>query len=531
MKISLGLTSTLVLSLAYVVDDLSYTYALDLSSNPTSNEYILAWLLANSKPLFGGLPFVKPSVEISNSVYSQYPDPISRFVNQINNTNILLREIYHLRNTSASHSQSSVASLVFTVENLRYKSLFSFLSASSNHELIFVDEPSNYDGINRKFLDKPPLHSIRDIITLIVDSGARNVVSVNLAPLLKYMFTENINVFAVLSFLGVTLFRIQNDPSELCSEGYLIRQLSDYGSREFILHSMLSESYDSGPEVCACPAPIMQNYSEYNSVPYTFVGPSPEVVVISNSRFTDVMNNVDSFLPILESMDNPFVELPLWYLSVSRLLDQDTVFTRPQIDQKRSSAHWIFYHAAQYLKFDIVQRICSDCDLSVYGDNGWNNVCPDNYKGFLEVDRLSDFYCSSSKILLMLNFGYTYLDHSGPVYDVIRDGTNWLNVPALVVTSELEGLRSLEYSNCDQLAEKLNSFSSYALESHSSRARLASIYHSATENFEQSLRDPISRSAPCLFLDSYNEHKNLLSKLLNNYLASNSSRLLSSLYS
>ena len=73
MKISLGLTSTFVLSLAYVVDDFSYTYALDLSSKSTSNEYILTWLLAHSKPFFGGLPFVKPSVEISkNILYPPY---------------------------------------------------------------------------------------------------------------------------------------------------------------------------------------------------------------------------------------------------------------------------------------------------------------------------------------------------------------------------------------------------------------------------------------------------------------------------
>ena len=517
--------------IAYVVDDFSYTYALDLSSKSTSNEYILTWLLAHSKPFFGGLPFVKPSVEISKNVYSHYPDPIARFVNQINNTNILLREISHLRVSSVPASQSSVVSLVFTVENLRYKSLFAFLAESSKHELIFIDEPSNYDGLNRKFIDKPLLHSIRDIISLIVESGARNVVSVNLAPLLQYMFTENINIFAVLSFLGVTLFRVQNDPSELCPEGYLIRQLSDYGSCEFIVHSLLSESYDSDPQVTACPTPILQNYSEYKSLPFTPLAKHPEVVVISNSRFADVMNNVDSFLPILDSMDNPLVDLPLWYLSVSRLLDQDSVYTRPQIDKKRSSAHWIFYHAAQYLKFDIVKRICSDCNLSVYGDNGWNNVCPDNYKGFIEVDRLPDFYNSSSKILLLLNFGYTYLDHSGPVYDVIRAGTNWLNVPALAVTPELEGLRGLEYSNYNQLAEKLNSFSSYALESHSSRSRLASIYHSATENFSQALYDPISDSSPHLFVDSYHEHKILLSKLINDYLALNSSRLLPFLYS
>ena len=213
------------------------------------------------------------------------------------------------------------------------------------------------------------------------------------------------------------------------------------------------------------------------------------------------------------------------------MLDGDNTFSSSELTSRRHKFHWIFYHAAQYLKFNIVNSVSSSINLSVFGDSGWNSVCPDRYKGFLGLDELKPLYRNPKTLVLLLNFGYTYLDHSGPVYDVIRHGSNWINVPVITSTPELSGLSHLEYSDYSQLNHMLSNYTSYRLKAEDSKIRLRSLYQSSTDQFVDSLFTPACELAKSSFESSHDDHSRLLDLSISSYLSKNIRSIMNAVYS
>ena len=312
--------------------------------------------------------------------------------------------------------------------------------------------------------------------------------------------------------------------------GYLLRELSNYDTTEFLIHSILSTSYDSNSPGKIFPSPILQDYSLDSESSTADIDSNYEVVVISNSRFDSTMAHKSTFLPVLERLENPLVDLPLWYLSICKILDTDNVYSFSELSAKRHHFHWIFYHAAQYLKFLIVNNVSSGINLSVYGDSGWQSVCPDRYKGYLGLEELKPFYRSPNCLILLLNFGYTYLDHSGPIYDVVRHGSNWINVPVITSTPELSGLTNLEYSDFNQLNHLLSNYSSYRDKAEASKTRLRALYHSSTEQFVESLFNPSSELSLSGFQSSHHDHTRLLDSCISSYISGNIESLMNDVY-
>ena len=208
------------------------------------------------------------------------------------------------------------------------------------------------------------------------------MVSINLEPLVTYLFKEHINIFAIFYRLGVSLTHIQNDPAELNTYGYLLREISNYGSTEYLIHSILSCSFDKKASAAIFPSPLMQNYSNPSEDATVPLAPNYNICVASNSRYGPTMHFQDAFMPVIDKLNHPLVELPLWYLSISNLLDQEHSFAPYTLDQKRNYYHHIFYCAAQYLKYEIINNISPEINISVYGDKNWEKICPNRYKGF-----------------------------------------------------------------------------------------------------------------------------------------------------
>ena len=452
MKIIISFTDSSLVYISYPVDDCLKYYTLSLQGIDNPDNFLIAWLISKSRPIFEAMPSDDFSLALNKNLYERFKDPLNAYVEIINNTNQYIR---NLIDKSFGFCPSSSA-LVFKADNLRYNNLFGYLSNRFPGRIHFLYEPHNFDGKTRSFIDRPFKYSISFLVDYIFSNQISSIVSVNLDPLIRYLFHERINIFAVLHHLGVNLVYLQNDPSELSEHGYLLRELSNYDTTEFLIHSILSTSYDSNSPGKIFPSPIMQDYSLVSESSTADIDSNYDVVVISNSRFDSTMAHKSTFLPVLERLENPLVDLPLWYLSICKILDTDNVYSFSELSAKRHHFHWIFYHAAQYLKFLIVNNVSSDINLSVYGDSGWQSVCPDRYKGYLGLEELKPFYRSPNCLILLLNFGYTYLDHSGPIYDVIRHGSNWINVPVITSTPELSGLTNLEYSDFNQLNHLLS---------------------------------------------------------------------------
>ena len=149
---------------------------------------------------------------------------------------------------------------------------------------------------------------------------------------------------------------------------------------------------------------------------------------------------------------------------------------------------------------------------------------------YLGLEELKPFYRSPNCLILLLNFGYTYLDHSGPIYDVIRHGSNWINVPVITSTPELSGLTNLEYSDFNQLNHLLSNYSSYRDKAEASKTRLRALYHSSTEQFVESLFNPASEISLSGFQSSHHDHTRLLDSCISSYISGNIESLMTDVY-
>lgn len=528
MKITISSTESSTIHISYPIGDRYKHYSLSLRGIKNPAHYLTVWLISKSRHLFLAMPLEAPSLAINKKLYDKFPDQFRAYIDILNNTNRYIQNIDS--GSSISHSSKSSV-LVFKTDNQRYNNLFAYVSKCYPGLVHNLHEPHNFDGRTRTFIDRPLEYSVSFLVDFILSNDISVVVSVNLDPLIRYFFAEKINIFAVLHFLGVKLVHLQNDPSELAEHGYLLRELSNYDSTEFLIHSILSQSFDRKSLGKTFPSPILQDYSQACESFTADIDTDYEVVVISNSRFSSTIANKSSFLPVLEQLENPLVELPLWYLSVCKVLDGDNTFSSSELTSRRHQFHWIFYHAAQYLKFNIVNSVSSSINLSVFGDAGWNSVCPDRYKGFLGLDELKPLYRNPKTLVLLLNFGYTYLDHSGPVYDVIRHGSNWINVPVIASTPELSGLSHLEYSDYSQLNHMLSNYTSYRLKAEDSKIRLRSLYQSSTDQFVDSLSTPACELAKSSFESSHDDHSRLLDLSISSYLSKNISSIMNAVYS
>ena len=529
MKLSLSFSSDHYIIFSFVIEDISSSFVLDDTHISCSHEYLVAWLLAKSRPLFSVLPYSSPQININKSLYHKWKDGVDVFLDIFNKTNNFLSQCSPPGASDGSYSRENI--LAFKVDNQRYNNFFAYLSEQSSSNITELHEPTHWDGVKRIFLDKPSTYKVADIVEIITANRINKIITVNLDPLVKYMWSEHLNVFAILDYFCVSIFRIQNDPSELSPIGYLIREIADYDLNEFLVHPVLSSEFDLSASSNIFPSPILQDYS--HSVDYVqSSAPINRVVVMSNSRYADTISNLSLFKPVLDSFDNPLVELPLWYLSISKLLDEDKILTSAQKHFRRSSLHWCFYYAAQYMKYQIINSVCPSVPLSVFGDDGWSNICPDRYSGYLDASQLSQVFEDPETLVLLVNFGYSYLEHSGPVYDVIRAQCNWLNVPSLVTTPDLDGLRNLEYNSIADLNHKITHYHDYAFSASDSRSKLASIYQSSTDHFLASVQSSVVvDSSPYIFHESFDAHSLLLKPKVSSYISRHIDTLLNQIYS
>ena len=353
MDIHLRLRGKSFISLSYVIDGELFFSSLHKLPEENFHVYAYCWLIAESKSIFLKMPFEQITLHISKKVFDISKDAINAYGHTINNTNKFVRQLF-CKNFNPSVPDSI---LFFKVNDQRYNNLFSYLNRDNRKPIHTLYEPTNFDCISRRFTIKPCVHNVENVVDFIISKNISKVVVVNLEPLVTYLFKEHINIFTVLYRLGISLTNIQNDPAELTAHGYLLREISNYGSTEYLIHSILSCSFDKKASAAIFPSPLMQNYSNPSEDATVPLAPNYNICVASNSRYGPTMHFQDAFMPVIDKLNHPLVELPLWYLSISNLLDQEHSFAPYTLDQKRNYYHHIFYCAAQYLKYEIIRNI------------------------------------------------------------------------------------------------------------------------------------------------------------------------------
>jgi hypothetical protein len=106
--------------------------------------------------------------------------------------------------------------------------------------------------------------------------------------------------------------------------------------------------------------------------------------------------------------------------------------------------------------YEIIGNLQTSHAVDVYGDEGWQNVCPQYYRGCLDNEGIERLYAGGHNLYLLMNFSFSYLDASGPVYDVVRRGVRFINVSPIVKTISLEDMERLEYADYETLNRLVN---------------------------------------------------------------------------
>ena len=170
-----------------------------------------------------------------------------------------------------------------------------------------------------------------------------------------------------------------------------------------------------------------------------------------------------------------------------------------------------------------MKNINTERDVEVYGDLGWLKVCPQYYRGYLDQQSIEAKFQEDNCVILLANYGFTYLDHSAPVYDVIRHGSHWINVPPLVKTKELSGLSNIEYKNINEFNHLLENIKLPYNKAKESIDVLHKIYYNSTSSIVDILKNNErgNYSNSKVFENSYKEHRRLLDKKIDIYIESN----------
>ena len=435
------------LEIRITANEYSKTAAINIDKiNSEVESYLYIWLVVQSRALFERMPIQKFEVTIEDRARI-YMTPINSCLMQIKNTNNKLKELSIVKRKCLEYKKT----LIFKPDDHRYADLFSYASECLEQNIEYLYEPLPFDPIKRVWFKKDLNHTISDIIEIILSKKIRNICVVNHDPLLRYSSTEAINIFCVLHFIGCKVINIQNDPKELGLNGSLNRALHFEGSVQFINQSVLDSGMKNIDSCELIRAPLMQDFREKERYIVGPSTPSKRIVVLTNSRFNNVIENRSNIQLILENLENPITDLSLWYLSVNKLIDNKSSWNELKTASIKRLLHNLFYHSANYMKHKIIWDVQDILELEVYGDEGWKHICPQNYRGHIQKDEYYKLFSCQNVVFLLMNYGYTYLDHSGPVYDMISHRSNWINVPVIAKSNGLDNLKFLEYSHADNI--------------------------------------------------------------------------------
>ncbi len=412
--------------------------------------YFSTWLQDKMRVLVQQMPFDTFSPICQKSLFEKYGYIIENTLNIFNITNDAVKKYQHLR-----RDYGPGRTLFINVgDDIRYKSFYNYLK-DSIPDILYIDIESGFDRVKRAWGDMTLPMSLDDLINMLTEQGISKIVSVNHYFIDRYIGKAGLNLLPILKLLGIKYFPITHDPWELKPLGYLMKH-SVMGDpiTYFSGMSCLNQYWDKVLGMTPVYVPLPQDYRQ-TTIPK--LGNDYDIIILSNSRLQNV-KCVESQIKMLCDQfpkDKLFTDCQLWYMAVNYLVREVIPLTQDQRLFYCSMLHQFFFSFLQYLKHVIINEIKTDRKITVYGDEGWQEVCPQYYKGSLDNGQIETLYAERNHLYLLMNFSFSSLDASGPVYDVIRRGLPFVNVPPIVKTEELQGFNEIEYGTIGELNKLL----------------------------------------------------------------------------
>lgn len=510
-----------ILSLKTNFDGIINWHDLKLSVD-VPQDVIVNWLLMKVNPIWRLMPI--EDLKITCIGIEDIKQAVFILANVLEATNEAITK-YWIKTTA---SRENI--LFWNVsEDMRYKSLHDRLFCHYgriNGEILYLNMDLGFDRKAREWNHTDVPMSIDEFCKYLSDNKIGKIITVNQYVLDKYISSTAVNLMALCKHLGIEWITIDNDPADLNISGYYRRYAyNDIENARFSNLSCLVEHFDEKYDTnnihyIAIP-------QDYGSEKRSTLNDDYDIIVLSNSRYKNVKSMLNGIKAVCNALpqETLYQDINTWYLAMRKLILEIFPLDELKMLYQNSLLHHFYFACVQWIKFKIIGDIETDRKVRVFGDVGWAEVCKEYYEGSLDNNQVNTLYEEPNHLYLLLNCSFSYLDASGPVYDVIRRNVPWINVPPMVKTEVLEPLGAVEYTDKIGLNKLINNFTVPgelfdALNFHDGLDVYSDILNSSVEDIENEVL-PIVKTRISEFKDQRYRHIILINDVVNNYLDKN----------
>ncbi len=421
----------------------------DIRIDTKNEDGIAIWIMQAIRPVFLNMPFDEIKLICPKPTYDAMKESMDFCAGLLNRTNVTIMEYADQQDMAKDHE----AILVFNVsEELRYKSFYDRLKRKG-FDVHYMNVDCGFDREKREWLEEKELPlPVPELIEYIRKNRIKTLLTVNYYLAHRYSSLVGVSLLSILNYLGVECMTINNDPPDLQPTGHIHRvAFNNPKWRQFSNLGVLNRYWDDKYGVTNIKyVAIPQDYRPGEIKP---LDDDYSIIILSNSRWSNVKTSqsfVEHFLGQMPQ-DKLFETFQLWYMTLRYMVLNIMELTEFEKLKYNSLLHQFFYVIANYLKYEIIRWLPEDREIKLFGDLAWKELFPQYYQGSLSNDEIDDLFKKDNQLYLLLNFGFSYLDASAPVYDMVRRNVPWINVPQMVTTSTFNGLRHIEYSSKEEL--------------------------------------------------------------------------------
>lgn len=486
----------------------------------------LYWLLSNLKPVFYNMPFddinTKCYLENKGDLETIISDTASTSTAILIKTNDIIKEYKGLKGFAKNNKNI----MFFNLDhNERYKGLYKRIVDTEDVDIVYMNMETGFNAEVRQWEDSKLPIEISDLINLIKDKKIKKIVSINDGLIKQYIGQTGVYLNALFDHLGVDFILIDNDPYDLDPSSYLRMSFSNSkSSPRFNLAYLYSDAWEKRYGLENIYPIILPQYYKVYEKPVQLID-DYKLLVLTNSRIKNVKSLIGPVIFLLDHIPEKdlYKDINLWYMAmqymITNIMDLDE-FNRLYYN---SQLYYLFFTAAQFLKYDVIEALDSERQLELYGDIGWKTLFPEYYKRMLNQDEINELFKRKEHLYILLNASFSYLLPGGPVFDAAARNTRFINMPALAKSESLKGLRKIEYSNHTELNNLVNDTNVFEGDEFiASITTYQRILLQGTDFIQKKItRNGNYQEEHDLFQKELKEHNTLLKKIVADYLDKN----------